>query len=150
MWFLNKKKETKPMTSNVPDQTIAAHPGYSILRFTYLDRKATVDFVRAELKVLPIVAWRMVDGAVLPVAIGDMQQQPDGAEAILCPSGMICDVAGRRWKSVDAFAQDVTLAWKAWLGARPEEAPPVSRPLTTGDVVFGSRQSGFLQPGEVV
>jgi hypothetical protein len=146
MWFCKKKKETMPMTNNMSDTIFAAHPGYALLRFAFVDRKATVDFVRSEMKILPILGWRIVDGVTLPIALGDVQAPADGCDAVLCPSGMIHNIAGKAWKGLPAYEVDVLAAWSAWRAARPKEAPPVSRIVHPGDIIGGNmRRSGFIE-----
>jgi hypothetical protein len=130
-------------------ETIPAHPGYSALRFTFIDRKVTPEFVRAETQVRPVVAWRIVEGVVLPIALGDFAQGGDCVEAVLLPNGMVYDLSGRAFKGVDAFAQEVAKSWQAWRDKLPKEPTPL-RPLAKGDVVYGSRQVGFIDPENIV
>jgi hypothetical protein len=115
MWFRSNRKpieETKPMPTT-QDQIFPAHPGYSVLRFVYLDRKVTVEFARSNLQVLPVIGWRLVSGMVLPVGLGDLAPD-DCVDAVLAPNGMIYDTAGRSWKGLDAYVVGLAAAWRAW------------------------------------
>jgi hypothetical protein len=127
-WIRKSKKRRHKETTTMPtlpqDQIFPAAPGYSILRFAYLDRKVTVEFARSNLQVLPVIGWRIIDGVVLPIGLGDMQ--PDNcADAILAPSGMVYTVDGRSWRGLDAYAVDLAASWKAWRAEHyPQPAPP--------------------------
>jgi hypothetical protein len=143
MWF-RKKKETRSMT--VSDQVITAPAGYSVLRFSFINRKPTIDYIRETVLsrgVAPVIAFQIVDGLPLPISIGGAP--PADVEVISVPGGMLYDASGRSWKSFDSWSQDCLAAWRAFLDAQPKTAP-VSRPPVSGEVVFGARPSGFLAP----
>jgi hypothetical protein len=151
-----KPGATKELPMSTPDQIIPAHFGYSLLRFCYLDRKVTAEFVtRAEnLKVMPIIAWRILsDGAVSPVAISDPQPADGCIEAVLFPNNMIYDLHGRAWTSVQAWAVEAAApAWKAWReGHGVKEAPPAAEAKQKSDVIstisLAGTRSNYL--GEV-
>jgi hypothetical protein len=129
MWnmFRSKSKQMKETPMTTPqDQIFPAHPGYSILRFVYLDRKVTVEFARSNMLVLPVIGWRIIDGVVLPIGLGDMQPD-DCADAVLAPNGMVYDTAGKSWRGLDAYAVDLTAAWRAWR-AEHHPTPPAPPP----------------------
>jgi hypothetical protein len=133
------------MTSPISDQIIPAVAGYSLLRFTYRDRKVTVDFAKSEIKTFPIVGFRTIDCVVLPVAIGDVETPPDSVDAIHCPNGIIYTIDGRAFKGIDAYCGELTKTWAAWREKLPKAPPPPPRPLVPGQVIAGRRPSGFLE-----
>jgi len=128
------------------DQVIPAQNGYFLLRFVYLDRKVSVEFARSGMQALPTIAWRVVEGIVLPVALGDAQEQFDGCEAILTPSSMVCTIDGRSWKNVDAYAVDLAASWRAWRDARLKNSPPAAPPSgpSIAGIAARSGTSGFI------
>jgi hypothetical protein len=101
----------------VSDQVITAPANYSILRFSFVSRKPTLDYIRETvlLRAAPIIAFQIVDGLPLPIAIGGAP--PADVEVILAPSGMLYDTSGRSWKSFDSWSQDCLAAWRAFLDA---------------------------------
>ena len=72
------------------DQKIfPAAPGHALARFRFADRKPTIDFIRETAQYLPIIAWDVSSGVVLPLAFGDVQpSDADCVEVVHFPNGM--------------------------------------------------------------
>jgi hypothetical protein len=134
MWF-RKKMETHPMT--ISDQVITALAGYSVLRFSFADRKPTIDYIREMVlpRIAPVIAFQIIDGLPLPISIGGAP--PADVEIILAPTGMLYDATGKSWRSIDSWALDCLAAWKNWYETTRPKTAPASRPHVSGDVVLG-------------
>jgi hypothetical protein len=105
----------------------------------YIDRKATAEFVKEMVQILPVAAWRISASACMPIVIRDVPPVIDGIGAIHCPSGMVHSFDGRGFKGIDAWiAVDALPAWKSWRAARGVSETPINQPI----VGFGGRLAG--------
>ena len=129
------------------DQTVLpVQPGYNVARFKYVNRKPTVDYVKENLRVTPVIGWRVLGDIVLPITIGG--DTSTDVEVICIPGGMVYAADGRSWKGLDAFALACVASWKAWIAELPKEPSP-TRALMPGNVILGPPADGFRPVDEV-
>jgi hypothetical protein len=146
MWPFQSRR-SKPRTEELSmpkqDQLIPVQ-GYMLLKFSFIERKPSVDFIRDTVlaTAAPILAFQVVEGLPLAIPLGG--NRPADVEVIRAPSGVFYDASGKVWPhGIDSWVQDCYVAWLAWTAARAKTPAPVA-PIKSGDIVAGGRASGFL------